>query len=129
MAWPPMKYMEEQHVFLEIFCKEMLLLKLKEIEIGQNLRKSSDFWRYGEWANRATNMHYLSRKGKRVLEGSSEVGKADTPSQVRSKGPYSQGLKSNGIHHPRFHTCLESFLLSHFPFWNENVYTVMCKPR
>ena len=71
-------------LFGNFLQKEMLLLELKQIEIGQNLRKSSDFWRYGEWANRATNMHYLSRKGKRVLEGSSEVGKADIP--VTGKG-------------------------------------------
>ena len=71
-------------LFGNFLQKEMLLLELKQIEIGQHLRKSSDFWRYGEWANRATNMHYLSRKGKRVLEGSSEVGKADIP--VTGKG-------------------------------------------
>ena len=72
-AWKSNKFFEK------IFGKEMLLLELKEIETGQNLGKSSDFWRYTEWVKRATNMHYISRKGKCVPEGGPEVGKAATP--------------------------------------------------
>lgn len=112
MAWPPMKCMKEQQVFWENFCKRNAIAWTEGDRNRQNLGKSSDFWRYKEWVKRATNMHYISRKGKCVPEGGPEVGKAATPTtgkevKVHSLRPWN-----------RMEFVIQGFTLAWNPFFS-----------